>query len=104
VTEIVNLTHWTYFYGIQQMGMNYRSLIDEINPTFIALTVMAIHHCLSAWKTGEFRLPPGFGPGGGAQRKCDSRTSYHIMSNACTDVVRHLETDCHLSSAEVQAK
>jgi len=42
------------------MGMKDRSLIDKINPTFIALTATAIHHCLSAWKTGEFRVPPEF--------------------------------------------
>jgi len=37
------------------------SLIDKINPTFIAITGTAIHHCLSAWKTGEIRVPPEFG-------------------------------------------
>jgi hypothetical protein len=30
------------------MGIKARSLIDKINQTFIALTAMAIHHCLSA--------------------------------------------------------
>jgi len=48
------------------MGMKDRSLIDKINLTFIALTATAIHHCLLVWKTGEYRLPPEFGSGGGA--------------------------------------
>jgi hypothetical protein len=51
------------------MGMKDRSLIDNINPTFIAFTTMAIHHCLSAWKPGEFRVLPEFGSGGGAQHQ-----------------------------------
>jgi len=32
------------------------SLMDKINPTFIALTVMAIYQCLFAWKTGMFKV------------------------------------------------
>jgi hypothetical protein len=48
------------------MGMKDKSLIDKINPTFIALTATAIHHCLWAWNTGEFRVPLEFGSGGGA--------------------------------------
>jgi len=103
-TEIVDLIHWTYFYGIRQMGMNDRSLIDKINPTFIALTAMAIHHCLSAWKTGKLRVPPEFGPGGGAQRKCDTRNINHAVNNACTDVFCCLNADFRSSSPEVQAK
>ena len=86
------------------MGMKDRSLIDKINPTFIALTATAIHHCLSAWKTGEFRVPPEFGPGGGAQRKCDARNINHAVNNACTDVFRRLDADFRSSSPEVQAK
>jgi hypothetical protein len=100
----VDLIHRTYFYGIRQMGMKDRSLIDKINPTFIALTATAIHHCLSAWKTGEFRVPPEFGPGGGAQRKCDTRNINHAVNNACTDVFRRLDADFRSSSPEVQAK
>jgi len=100
----VDLIHWTYFYGIQQMGMKDRSLIDKINPTFIALTATAIHHCLSAWKRGEFRVPPEFGPGGGAQHKCDTRNINHAVNNACTDVFRRLDADFRSSSPEVQAK
>jgi hypothetical protein len=86
------------------MGMKDRSLIDKINPTFIALTATAIHHCLSAWKTGEFRVPPEFGPGGGAQRKCDTRNIDHAVNNACADVFRRLDADFRSSSPEVQAK
>jgi Domain of unknown function (DUF6532) len=86
------------------MGMKDRSLIDKINPTFIALTATAIHHCLSAWKTGEFRVPPEFGPGGGAQRKCDTRNINHAVNNVCTDVFRRLDADFCSSSPEVQAK
>ena len=100
----MDLIHRTYFYGIRQMGMKDRSLIDKINPTFIALTATAIHHCLSAWKTGEFRVPPEFGPGGGAQRKCDTRNINHAVNNACTDVFRRLDADFRSSSPEVQAK
>jgi len=100
----VDLIHRTYFYGIRQMGMKDRSLIDKTNPTFIALTATAIHHCLSAWKTGEFRVPPEFGPGGGAQRKCDTRNINHAVNNACTDVFRRLDADFRSSSPEVQAK
>jgi hypothetical protein len=48
------------------MGMIDRSLIDKINLTFIALTAMAIPHCLSPWNAGEFPVTPEFGPGGGA--------------------------------------
>jgi len=55
VTEIVHFIHWTYFYSVQQMGINDRSFIDKLNPTFIALTATAIHYCLLAWNTGEFR-------------------------------------------------
>ena len=85
------------------MGMKYRSLIDTINPAFIALTATAIHHCLSAWKTGEFQVPPEFGPGGGAQCKCDTTTINHGGNNACTDVFHRLDADSRSASPEVQA-
>jgi len=54
------------------MGIKDISLIDKINLTFIALTAMAILYFLSAWKTGKFRVPPEFSPGGGAKRKCNT--------------------------------
>jgi hypothetical protein len=100
----VDLIHWTYFYGIRQVGMKERSLIDKINPTFIALTATAIHECVSTWKTGEFRVPPEFGPGGGAEGKCDTRNINDTVNNASTDVFRHLDADFCSSSPEVQAK
>jgi len=84
--------------------MKDRSLIDKINRIFIALTTTAIHHCLSAWKIGEFRVPPEFGPGGGAQCKCDARNINHTVNNACTDVFRRLDADFGSSSPEVPAK
>ena len=86
------------------MGMKDRSLIDKINLTFIAPTATAIHHCLSAWKTGEFRFLPEFGPVGGAQHKCDTKNIRHAFNNACTDVLRRLDADFRSSSPEVQAK
>jgi len=89
----VDLIHRTYFYGIQQMGMKDKSLIDKLNPTFIALTTTAIHPCLSAWKRVEFRVPQEFGLGGAAQCKCDTRNITHGVNNACTDVFRHLDAD-----------
>jgi len=100
----VDLIHRTYFYGIQQMGMKVRSLIDKVNLTFIALTAMAIHHCLSARKTGVFTVPPEFGPGGGAQRMCVTRNINHAVNNACTDVFCHPNADFRSSSPEVEAK
>jgi len=86
------------------MGMKDRSLIDKINRPFIALTTTAIHHCLSAGKTGKFRVPPEFGPGGGAQRKCVTRDINHAVNIACTDVFRRPDADFRSSSPEVQAK
>jgi hypothetical protein len=79
-------------------------LIDKINPTFIDLTATAIHHCLSHWNTGQFRVAPEFGQGGGAQHKCDTRNINHLVNNACTDDPRHLDEDFRSSSPEVQAK
>jgi len=100
----VDLIHRTYFYGIRQMGMKDRSLIDKINPTFIALTATAIHHCLSAWKTGKFRVPPERDPGGGAQCKWDTRNIDHAVNNACTVQCHRLDADFRSFSPEVQAK
>jgi len=84
--------------------MKDRSLIDKINPTFIALTAMGIQHCQSAWTTGEFRVPPEFGPGGGAQCKCDTRNINHTVNNACTDVSCHLYADFCSSTPNIQGK
>jgi len=64
----------------------------------------AIHHCLSPSRTGEFRVPPEFSPGGGAQCKCDTRNIDHAVNNACTDVYCCHVTDFCSPSQEVQAK
>jgi hypothetical protein len=61
-TEIVDLIHQTYLYGMLQIGMKDRSLNDEINQTFIALTARSIHYCLLAWNPVEFSIPPQFIP------------------------------------------
>jgi len=79
------------------MGMKDGLLNDKINPTLIALTAMAIHHCQSAWNAGEFRILPEFGRGGGAQCKCDTRNINHAFNNVCTDVFCHLDADFHSS-------
>jgi len=84
--------------------MTDRSLIDKINQTFIALTPTAMHYILSAWKTGEFQLPPEFGPERAAQCKCDTRNINQKVNNACTDVFHRLDADFCLFSLQVQAK
>jgi len=86
------------------MGMRDTSSIDTMNPTFTTLTATAIHHCLSAWKTGKFRVPPEFGPGGGAQPNCNTRNVNHAVDTACPDVFRHRDEDFRSFSPEVQGK
>ena len=78
--------------------------ICEINRTVIATTATAIHHCLSAWNTGEFRVRPEFGPAGGAELKCNARNINHVGNNACTDVFCHIDADFCSASPAVQAK
>jgi len=78
--------------------------MDRINPTFNAITATAIHHCLSAWNAGDLRVPPDFGAGGGAQRKCHTRNINQAVINACTDEFRSLDPDFCFSSPDVQAK
>jgi len=75
-----------------------------MNLILITITQTSIRHCQSAWKPGEFRVLPGFGPGGGAQRKCDPRNINPSVNNECTDVFRRLDTDFGSSSPAVQAK
>jgi len=84
--------------------MNDRSWIDKIDPTFIAHTATAICHCLSARKTGKFRVPPDVRPGGGLQCKCDTRNIHHGVHNVCEDVFCHLDADFRSSEPGVQAK
>jgi len=102
--EIVDHIHQTYFYGIQHMGMRDTSSIDTINPTFTTLTAKAVHHCLSAWKTGKFRVPPEFGPGGGAQPNCNTKNVNLAVNTACPDVFRRCDEDFRPFSPEVQGK
>ena len=94
--------HGTFFYGIWPMGRKDISFIDKINLIFIALTMRAIQHCLSAWKTGEFRVLPELDPGSGVQQKCNTRNITHVLINACRDVFCHLEEGFLSSSPEVQ--
>ena len=75
-----------------------------MNLTFIALATRAIHHSLSALKTGKFRVLPGCGPGSGAQSNWDTRTNNHMVNNTCRDVFRGLNADFRSSLPEVQAK
>jgi len=86
------------------MGMKDRSLIDKINPTFITLTSTAIHHCLSAWNTGELTVPPEFGTGGVAQHRCDTRNIDHAVKNACTAPFLRLGAEFSSALVVVQAK
>ena len=95
--------HWTYFYGIRQMGMKVRSLIEISNLRLSGLTATAIHHCLSAWNTDEFRVLPEFGLGGVAQHKCKTRNIELAVNDANTVVVRPLKADFCCSSPEGQA-
>jgi len=79
-------------------------LFDTINPTFIDLTMTAIHQSLLAWNTGVFYVPPKFGLGGGAQYECDTRNLNLMVNNACKDGFHCLDVDFVSSSPEVWAK
>jgi len=104
VSIIVDHISRTYCYGIYPMEIEDSLLIDKINPTFIALTIMAIHHFLSAWKRGEWRITPQSGPGGGAQRKWETRNINQVAKNEHTAVFCHLNADFQSSMLVVQAK
>jgi len=101
---MVGLIHRTYFDGIRHMGMKDISLIDNVILTFIAITATANQHCLSAGKTCKFRVPPEFGPGGGAQHMCNATNNDSAVNIVCRYEFCHLDADCHSSSHEVQAK
>jgi len=73
------------------MGMNDKYLIDKIDLTFIALTTMARHHCLSAWETDKFMVLPQFGPEGKSLSIRDNRTINHVVHTTCTDVFSHCD-------------
>ena len=49
-------------------------------------------------------MQPGFGPGGGPQRRCDTRNINNAVDNACADVIRRLNVDDSSFSPEVQAE
>jgi len=83
--------------------MKDRSLIDKINPTFIALSGTAIHRCLSARTIGVLRVLPEFGLGGETQRKCDTGNINHPVNAECTDVFDCFDVDFYSTSPEVPA-
>jgi len=77
---------------------NEQLIIDLWNElTFITLTTMAIHYCLSAWKTGKFCIRRQISPGNSEQCKFDTRHNYDTLCNACTDVSCHRGADAHSS-------
>jgi len=100
---IVDLTHQTYLYDIQQMRMNYTSLIDTIDPTFISLSATAIYHCLSAWTTGKCRVMSEFAAQCVIQCTCDTRINNHKLNNECTDVFSYFSAYCLAFSSEIHA-
>lgn len=83
--------------------MKDRSLHDEMNQTFFALTSTTIHHCLLAGISAYLRVPPECGPRCGAQAKRNTRPINHVTINGCTDVIDPLDMDFHSSSPKVQA-
>jgi hypothetical protein len=103
-TAVVGGIHQTYFYGIQHLGMKDRSLIDKIKPIFIAPTVTAIHHRLSAWKTDDFSIPPECGPVSGEQSKCNTRNINDVVNNTSPDVFCCLNLDFCLYMPVVTTK
>jgi len=80
------------------------SLILKNKPTIIALTVKAIQDCLSTRTKGKFRVLPEFGPGGGAQRKYNTRNIHPTVNTTCPDVCHSLKEDFLSHSREVLAK
>jgi hypothetical protein len=67
------------------MEVKDTSLIEEVNPTLLVLTVMAIQHCLLAGKILEYSIPPEMGPGGGIQHQSDKRNINHTANHSYTD-------------------
>lgn len=49
-----------YFSGKRKMGMKDPSFVEDITKEFVCLAATALHHGLSAWKTGVFITPPEF--------------------------------------------
>jgi hypothetical protein len=65
---------------------------------------MAIHHCLSALKTGVFRVSPEFDPGGGAQVSTIQETCIMRLILHGQMYFHLLNADSSSSLPEVQAK
>jgi len=86
------------------MEMNDRPLIDKMNPMFIALNTTAIHHSLLAKETSQFRVLPEFDPGGGEERKCNTRTITHVVKPACKAQFGSHDSDLYASSPEEEPK
>jgi hypothetical protein len=86
------------------MGMNDWSLVDKIKLIFITLTSMAIHHCLSVWKTGEFHVQQQISLGDREWCRCDTTDISYTLSNACIDVLCHPGANTHSSLPAVQAR
>jgi len=84
--------------------MKDRSLIDKMNLTFIAITAMAIHHCLLAWDTDELRFLPEFGCGCGVWPTCDTRNINHAVNDAYTDEFHRLDVEFCSSLPQFEAK
>jgi len=84
--------------------MNGQSFIHKVNLTFITHSMTTSRHQLSAWKTGECRVPPDFGRGGVEQCHWDTTNSNRARKNAFTDVFRGLDTDFCSFFPEVQGK
>jgi hypothetical protein len=90
----VDLIHGTYLYGIPQLSTKDRSLANAVSLIFFALTVMAMHHCLSAWKIGEFLIPPDIGLGCDAELESETKNTSYAMNNLCPVVFGHHNMHC----------
>jgi hypothetical protein len=85
------------------MGVNEGLLVDEIDPTFIAPTMTAIHHCLSVLNAFQFRVLPVVGPGGTAHHIHNTRIINQVVNYLSADVSLHLNASCHSFLPEVEA-
>jgi len=75
-----------------------------MNPILIALTVMAMHHCLSVWKTGEFLIPPKIGLEGNAKLKSKTKNTNYAVNDVSTDVFRNHNMHCLSLPLKVEVK
>jgi hypothetical protein len=81
--------------------MKVKSLIHKFNLIFICHTTIAIYHCLSALKPGEFSVPPEIVPEGGTPHSGGTRIINHSHDNAGADVFWHHTMDLCFCSTEV---